>query len=143
MFFDLEVALSSLPELGARTRTALSRLLPGGVTLLLPNPAERFPLACGADASTLGLRVPVVPALAGVRWPALQSSANRAGGPDPRRLQDVPELFRVACDLVMDGGELPGTPSTVIDLRAYELSGAWSVVRHGAVEEPELDAALG
>ena len=142
MFFDLDVALSSLPELGARTRAALGRLLPGGVTLLLPNPAQRFPLACGADASTLGLRVPSVPALAGVRWPALQSSANRAGGPDPRRLQDVPELFRVACDLVMDGGELPGTPSTVVDLRGYEHTGAWAVVRHGAVGEPELAAAL-
>jgi L-threonylcarbamoyladenylate synthase len=142
MFFDLELALSSLPELGARTRAAVGRLLPGGVTLLLPNPAERFPLACGANATTLGLRVPVVPALAEVRWPALQSSANRAGGPDPRRLQDVPTLLRVACDLLIDGGELPGTPSTVVDLRAYEQTGTWAVVRQGAVGEPELAAAL-
>ena len=40
MFFDLELALSRrCPELGERTRGALARLLPGGVTLLLPNPA--------------------------------------------------------------------------------------------------------
>lgn len=143
MFFDLELALAALPELGPRTREALARLLPGGVTLLLPNRAGRFPLACGADASTLGLRVPAVSALSGVRRPALQSSANRAGGPDPRRLQDVPELIRAAVDLVLDGGELPGTPSTVIDLRAYEASGAWSVVRIGAVVEAELVASLG
>jgi len=143
MFFDLELALTALPELGARTRAALLRLLPGGVTLLLPNPARRWPLACGADSATLGLRVPVSPALAGVRWPALQSSANRAGGPDPLRLQDVPELLRVAVDLVVDGGELPGTPSTVVDLRAFEESGRWEVVRLGAVAEPELSDALG
>ena len=143
MFFDLELALHALLELGSRTREALMRLLPGRVTLLVPNPTRRFPLACGADPMTLGLRVPSVPVLAGVRWPALQSSANRAGGPDPRRLQDVPELLRAAVDLVVDGGELPGTPSTVVDLRAYEGSGAWRVVRLGAASEEELSAALG
>jgi L-threonylcarbamoyladenylate synthase len=143
MFFDLELALAALPELGTRTRAALTRVLPGGVTLLLRNPARRFPLACGADIATLGLRVPSVPVLAGVRWPALQSSANRAGGPDPLRLQDVPELLRAAVDLVVDGGELPGTPSTVVDLRAYEESGMWRVVRLGAVAEAEVADALG
>jgi tRNA threonylcarbamoyl adenosine modification protein (Sua5/YciO/YrdC/YwlC family) len=145
MFFDREVALDALPELGPRTRTALYELLPGGVTVLLPNIARRFLLACGDDPQTLGLRVPVVaaPELQGVRWPVLQSSANRAGGPDPRRLEDVPELLRAAADLVIDGGELPGTPSTVIDLRRYEESGEWSVVRAGAVSEDVVARTLG
>jgi L-threonylcarbamoyladenylate synthase len=143
MFFDLELAMASLPELERRTRDALPRLLPGGVTVLVRNPAHRFPLACGADPETLGLRVPRLQALAAVRWPALQSSANRAGGADPRRLQDVPELIRAAADLLIDGGDLPGTPSTVVDLRRYEEAGAWSVVRFGAVGEEELIAALG
>ena len=65
MFFDLELALEALPELGERTREAMRRLLPGAVSLLLPNPAERFPLACGDDPGTLGLRVPRVERLAG------------------------------------------------------------------------------
>lgn len=142
MFFDVSLALEVLPELGARTRSALSRLMPGAVSVLLPNPAGRFPLACGEDPSTLGLRVPVVPQLAGVRWPVLQSSANLAGGPDPRRLDDVPELLRRAADLVIDGGELPGTPSTVVDLRSYEIDGSWEVVRAGAVGYDELGPAL-
>jgi tRNA threonylcarbamoyl adenosine modification protein (Sua5/YciO/YrdC/YwlC family) len=142
MFFDVSLALSALPELGERTREALLRLLPGAVSVLLPNPAARFPLACGDDPSTLGLRVPEVPLLAGVRWPVLQSSANRAGGPDPRRLEDVPELLRRSADLVIDGGELPGTPSTVVDLRRYEEDGAWEVVRAGAVSYDELGPAL-
>lgn len=142
MFFDLELALVALPELGERTREAMRRLLPGGITLLLPNPAGRFPLACGSDPATLGLRVPRVPRLSAVRWPVLQSSANRAGGADPRRLEDVPELIRASADLLLDGGELPGSPSTVIDLRRYEASGEWSVVRPGAVGEEELRGAL-
>ena len=143
MFFDAALALESLPELGGRTREALSLLLPGGVTVLLPNPAARFPLACGEDPATLGLRVPAVQQLTGVRWPVLQSSANRAGGADPRRLDEVPEFLRAAADLVIDGGELPGTPSTVVDLRGYEHAGEWSVVRAGAVSKEALAALLG
>jgi L-threonylcarbamoyladenylate synthase len=143
MFFDLDLAFAAMPELGPRTRESMQQLLPGGVTLLLPNPAGRFPLACGADGATLGVRVPDLPALAGVRWPALQSSANRAGGADPRRLDEVPPLLRSAVDLVLDGGELPGTPSTVVDLRGYEEDGSWSVVRLGAVSQEELREALG
>jgi L-threonylcarbamoyladenylate synthase len=143
MFFDVEPALASLPELGARTGAALRALLPGRVTALLPNPAERFPLACGDEPRTLGLRVPEIGRFAGVRAPVLQSSANRAGSADPRRLDEVPELFKAAADLVLDGGELPGIPSTVIDLRRYEDSLEWSIVRHGAVAAAEVAAALG
>jgi tRNA threonylcarbamoyl adenosine modification protein (Sua5/YciO/YrdC/YwlC family) len=142
MFFDLELALAALPELEPATRAAAQRLLPGPVTLLLPNPAGRFPLTCGSDPSTLGLRVPVVPLLDGVRWPVLQSSANLAGGPEPRRLQDVPAALRRAADLVIDGGELPGTASTVIDLRSYEESQEWSIVREGAVSATDVAAAV-
>jgi L-threonylcarbamoyladenylate synthase len=146
MFFAVDLALASLPELGRRTRVALDALLPGGVTLLLPNPARRFALACGPDPATLGIRVPALPpaaaALADVRWPILQSSANRAGGPDARRLEDVPEPIRAGADLVLDAGELPGTPSTVIDLRAYERDGTWRIVRQGAVDADEVAAAL-
>ena len=94
MFFSLELALAALPELGPRTAGALRTLLPGGVTLLLPNPRHRWPLACGPDPDTLGLRVPDWPppleALAAVRWPVLQSSANDAGGQDARSLDEVP-----------------------------------------------------
>jgi L-threonylcarbamoyladenylate synthase len=142
MLFDVALALAALPELGPLTRGALERLLPGAVTLLLPNPAQRFPLACGADSSALGLRVPVVPALEGVRWPVLQSSANLAGEPDVRRLDEVPEAFRRRADLVIDGGELPGTASTVVDLRSYEKTGEWSIVREGAVAAADVAVAL-
>jgi tRNA threonylcarbamoyl adenosine modification protein (Sua5/YciO/YrdC/YwlC family) len=142
MFFDLELALAALPELGPATRAAAERLLPGAVSLLLPNPAERFPLSCGSDPATLGLRVPVAPLLDGVRWPVLQSSANLAGEPEPRRLDDVPAAFRRSADLVIDGGELPGTASTVIDLRAYEETREWSIVREGAVPTADVAADL-
>jgi L-threonylcarbamoyladenylate synthase len=142
MFFSLAVALGALPELGARTRSALERLLPGGVTLLLPNPEGRFPLACAPDPGTLGLRVPQLPPLAGVRVPVLQSSANASGGPDARRLADVPEAIRAGAHLVLDGGELPGTPSTVVDLRRFEETGEWTVLRAGLVAPAVVGTVL-
>jgi L-threonylcarbamoyladenylate synthase len=141
MFFDAALALAALPELGARTRALLERLLPGAVTVLLPNPRGRFAPACGEDPRTLGLRVPAATPLAGVTAPVLQSSANLHGGPDARRLVDVPAAIREAADLVIDAGELPGTPSTVIDLRRFEADGEWEIARAGAVA-PEVVAAV-
>jgi L-threonylcarbamoyladenylate synthase len=125
MLFSMDV----LPPVGPRTRTALERLLPGPILAVLPG--------------GVGVRVPDVPALAGVRAAVLQTSANRSGGPDPRRLSDVPAEIRDAADLVLDGGELPGVPSTVVDLGTYEEDGKWSVLREGAVPGAELTALLG
>ena len=145
MFFDPELAFAALPELEPRTRSLLERLLPGGITALLPNPLRRYPLACGPDPHTLGLRVPALgpetEALAEMRWPVMQSSANRAGGIDAQHLEEVPEQIRRGADLVLDGGELEGTPSTVVDLRRFELDGMWAVLRQGAVPEREIELA--
>ena len=135
MFFAVEPALEAVVT-GPRTRAALRRLLPGGVTLLLPNPERRFPLACTTDPQTLGVRVPF---LAPVGRPLLQTSANLAGGADARRLEEVPESIRGGADLVIDGGELPGVPSTVVDLRR---PGEWSIVRQGAVSRDAVARAL-
>jgi L-threonylcarbamoyladenylate synthase len=138
MFFDAGLAVAALPELGSRTRALMARLLPGGVTLVLPNPRGRYPLA---GAGSLGLRVPDVPLLRGVGRPVLQSSANVTGGPDARRIEEVPSAIRAGADLVLDAGELPGTPSTVVDLRAFEDTGEWSILRAGAVPSETVAAA--
>jgi L-threonylcarbamoyladenylate synthase len=146
MFFRLELALVALPELGGHTRDAVERLLPGPLTLLLPNPARRFPLACGPEPERLGLRVPHLEGelapLAGMSWPVLQSSANPSGGADAHRLEDVDPAIRRGVDLQVDGGELPGTPSTVVDLTGYESDGSYEIVREGAVSAGDLARKL-
>jgi L-threonylcarbamoyladenylate synthase len=149
MFFALEPALETLSDIGPRTRAALEALLPGPVTLLLPNPRKRYPAArdsAGEGVGLLGLRVPALDgplaALARVRLPAIQSSANFSGGPDPCRLQDVPVELREGADLVLDGGELPGTASTVIDLSTYEQSVDWRIVREGPLGSAALKRLL-
>jgi L-threonylcarbamoyladenylate synthase len=146
LFFDLERALAALPEVGVKTQAALDRLLPGPVTVLLPNPATRFPLACGAEPSRLGLRVPRVEdklaKLANVKVPILQSSANPTGEPDPGSLEDVDPRIRRGADVELDAGVLPGTPSTVIDLFSYEESGGFDVLREGALSAEAVGAQL-
>jgi len=149
MFFALDLALDALPELGSREQGALRALLPGPLTLLLPNPARRYPLACGPDPSgveTLGLRVPSLApsltALAALERPLLQSSANLSGGPEARRLSDVPTSIRARADLTLDGGELPGVASTVLDLRDYTRAGAWRILREGPVGQAEIERRL-
>ena len=142
MFFDLDRALAALPDCGPRTRAALERLLPGPFTLILPNPARLYPLACGPAPERLGVRVPDVPeSMRAIGRPLLQSSANPSGGPDPRRLEDVDPAIRAGVDAELDGGELPGTPSTVVDLTSYE-TGAYEVLREGVVPADRLAELL-
>jgi L-threonylcarbamoyladenylate synthase len=136
-FFSLELALSTLPELGERTQAALRSLLPGPLTLLVPNPAGRFPLAGG---ELLGVRV--IDVGLELDRPVVQSSANLAGQPEPRTLAAVPPQILAGVDLALDRGELPGTPSTVVDLGALELTGAWRIVRQGACTRAEIERAL-
>lgn len=147
MFFKLELALAALPELGTRTREALTRLMPGPVTALLTNPLGRFPLACGPLPDTLGLRVPAltdaIAPLGNVAWPVLQTSANHSGGADARILEEVPSSVRSGADLLLDGGPLAGTPSTVVDLHAYEAEGRWDVRRQGAMGRDSIARRLG
>lgn len=149
LFFSLQAALATLDELGPRTRAATETLLPGPVTLLLANPRRRYPSACapgGDGPGLLGLRVPALPgslaSLATVVLPAAQSSANFAGGTDPRVLGDVPGPLREGADLVLDGGELPGAASTVVELSEYEENGSWRIVRKGPVGAGAIRRAL-
>ena len=138
---SLDVLLELVPELRGRSALAARALLPGAYTLVLPNPARRFGWLAGAGRETIGVRVP---ALAGPGRLVLErlgavaaTSANLHGGPDPRTLDDVPAEIRVAC-LTLDGGTLPGTPSTVLDLTGP----APRVLREGAVPTDEVLARL-
>jgi L-threonylcarbamoyladenylate synthase len=147
MFFRLELALAALPELPRPTAGAARALLPGPVTLLLPNPTHRYPLACGPIPDVLGLRVPrlegELTALGGVRWPVLQSSANLSEGAEARTIDEVDEGIRAGVDMILDGGELPGAPSTVVDLSGYHKDGSHRIVRAGAMSAAAIESALG
>jgi L-threonylcarbamoyladenylate synthase len=134
---DVDVLLDCVPELRGRAGVIARALLPGPYTLILPNPARRFRWLTGDRPDTIGVRVPD---LAGDAAAVLRqvsavaaTSANEPRRPDPRRVDEIPESLRVGCAAILDVGELPGTPSTVLDLTHAEPV----VVREGAVPADE------
>jgi len=141
MFFAPLAMREILATLGPRTRDALGALLPGPVTTVVANPERRYPLACREDPERLGLRLVEGP-LAGMRCAILQTSANRSGEPAPSRFEDVDADLVDGVDLAIDGGELRGAPSTVVDLTAVDEGGEWEILREGAVSRDELEIRL-
>jgi L-threonylcarbamoyladenylate synthase len=128
---DLETLLEWLPELDGRAGVIAHALLPGPYTLILSNPARRYPWITGDNPETIGVRVPELPAvvdriLSHVGC-VVATSANLPGGPNPRRVADIPPEILERVAVVVDAGELPGTPSTIIDFTGAEPH----VVREG------------
>jgi L-threonylcarbamoyladenylate synthase len=144
MFFSLDRALASLPGLGERTSAAIGRLLPGPITVVLPDPGG--PLSSAAGELGLGVRVPrlegALAALARLPLPVLQTSANPSGAADAARLSDVDTEIRSGVDIVLDGGELRGLPSSVVDLTRYEQTGDWRLLRESALSADAISKLM-
>ena len=141
MYFSPLAMRELVAGFGSRTAAAISALLPGPVTVVVANPERRYPLACREDPERLGVRLLAGP-LAGAMCPVFQTSANSSGEEPPARFADVPAEILAAVDLAIDGGELTGLPSTVVDLGTIDVDGSWQVLRHGALSEGDLLSAL-
>jgi L-threonylcarbamoyladenylate synthase len=140
---DLDMLFELVPELRGRAGVIARALLPGPYTLVLPNPARRYSWLAGTNYDAIGVRVPELPepsaSLLGRVSALAATSANLTGGSDPARVEDVPEELRDAAAVVIDGGELPGSPSTVIDFTGDEPR----VLREGAASGAEaIERAL-
>ena len=140
---DFDYLLECVPELRGNAAERARLLLPGPVTLILPNPAGRFRWLTGTNPEAIGVRVP---AFAGPGADVLErvgvvaaTSANHPGGRDPKRLDEVPRAIRDGAGALVDGGELPGSPSTVIDLTGPEPR----ILREGALPAEEALRRLG
>jgi L-threonylcarbamoyladenylate synthase len=140
---DFDYLLECVPELSGHAAERAQLLLPGPVTLILPNPAGRFRWLTGTNPEAIGVRVP---AFAGPGADVLErvgivaaTSANHPGGRDPKRLDEVPRAIRDGAEALVDGGELPGSPSTVIDLTGAEPR----ILREGALPAEEALRRLG
>ena len=142
MFFAPLAMRELLSTLGPRTREALGALLPGAVTLVVHNPQRLYPLACGDHPERLGVRLVEGP-LGGAGCVIFQTSANRSGEPAPTRFEELDVEILRGVDLAIDGGELGGEPSTVVDLTALDSDGSWGVLREGAVSPSQIALRLG
>ena len=141
MYFSPLAMRELVSVLGERSRQALSALLPGPVTLVIANPERRYPLASPEDPHRLGVRLIEGP-LAGAMTPVFQTSANRSGAPAPIGFDEIDEAVLRATDVAIDGGELIGAPSTVVDLSELDSGGRWAVLREGALPSGVIDRIL-
>ena len=132
---SIDTLRALLPELDT---SGAWHLLPGPLTLVVPNPAHRFRWLTGTNPDALGIRIPDLPGttreIVASVGAVVATSANLPGGPDPRRFEDVPEEIRAGAAAAVDGGEVPGTPSTVVDLTGPEPR----ILREGAVPTTEV-----
>ena len=139
---ELDVILDAIPELRGRAAVWARALLPGPLTLVLPNPGRRFPWLTGTNPHAIGIRVPDLPpqmrAVLDEVGAVAATSANLHGTPDPARLAELPRELVDAAVAVLDAGDLPGTPSTVLDLTGPRPR----VLREGAVTAEEALARV-
>ena len=135
---DLDSIFECVPELRGPAAAIARALLPGPLTLVFPNPAWRFQWLTGARPDTIGVRVPELvgdtKAIVKRIGAVAATSANLSGGPDAKRLEEVSEEIRAGAAVVIDGGELPGIPSTVVDLTGPEPH----IIREGALPAAEV-----
>ena len=124
MYFSPLMMRELLGALGERDREAvIGALLPGPLTLVIANPEHRYPLACREDPERLGVRLIDGP-LRARGCVLFQTSANRSGRAGAGAASTTSTAAIVeAVDLAIDGGELTGLPSTVVDLTAIESGG--------------------
>ena len=141
MYFSPLPMRELIEDLGPGARAAMASLLPGPVTLIVSNPGRRYPLASRDDPARLGVRLIEGPLL-GAPVPVFQTSANRSGEPPPASFDAVDPVIRAGVDLAIDGGELWGEPSTVVDISGLDSGGDWEVLREGALSVAEVAARL-
>lgn len=141
MYFSPLAMRELVAGLGPRSAAVVGALLPGPATLIVANRERRYPLACREDPTRLGVRLIAGP-LSGAMCPVFQTSANRSGEPAPARLGEVPDEILAGVDLAIDGGELSGLPSTVVDIATIDEGGGWEILRGGAISEGDLASAL-
>ncbi len=136
---DVETLLACVPELA---EPIVRALLPGPFTLVLPNPARRYAWLAGGTPDAIGVRVPELPPRAKrvlvAAGAVVSTSANLAGGPDPRSVDQIAPGLRERVAAIVDDGPLPGTPSTVLDFTGPEPR----VLREGAVPGVEALARV-
>jgi L-threonylcarbamoyladenylate synthase len=140
---SVEGLLATLPDLPSDAEAIVRELLPGPYTLILPNPARRFRWLTGENPGAIGIRIPNLPSptadVVAEVGAIVATSANHPGEEDPATLDEVPADIRAGAGAVVDGGRVPGTPSTVVDLSGAEPR----ILRRGAVSPEEVLRRLG
>jgi L-threonylcarbamoyladenylate synthase len=124
---DADAALSYVRPT-EREERFMREFLPGPVTVVCERTAD-VPDALTAGRDRVGVRVPdhdLARELLAAAGPLTATSANVSGRGSVTRAADLDDELLDAVAVVLDGGETPGTESTVVDVGHDE------VIRRGA-----------
>ena len=112
-----------IAKIGRKQENILKKAWPGRVTAVLERKKTKIRLY-GVASDSIALRIPdckpINLILEELNRPLVGTSANISGRPASGNLREVISQLkgkRFQPDLTVDGGNLPGVPSTVIDLR--------------------------
>ena len=79
-------------------------------------------------------------------WPARCARSSRprqtSAATPASRFGEISDSIVAGVDLAIDGGELTGLPSTVVDIATLEDDGGWKILRQGALSAGDLASAL-
>ncbi len=101
----------------------LKRFLPGAYTVILKKKTPEF-LSHLAKGENIGIRIishPLQKVFETLYLPFVTTSANISGEKPAKRIDEIPEEVLEKCDLIINGGELPGKPSTIVYLTDEEM----------------------
>lgn len=123
----------------------LEKIWPGAVTVVFHH-KEKLPKILTGGKDTIGIRIPnhefILRLLGRVEFPLAQTSANISARPPAKNIKEIKEYFskaKVKPDLIIDGGELPGSSSTAVDFTGNEPI----ILRIGPVTKEDLDRIIG
>ncbi|OGP54843.1 MAG: threonylcarbamoyl-AMP synthase [Deltaproteobacteria bacterium RBG_13_52_11] len=112
----LETLVEEVPPIG---RELMEQYWPGPLTLIF-RAKEGLPAPLQGRDGTIGLRISSHPIarriVEAIDAPLTSTSANPAGAEDLIDCQRLAQLFGDQVDLIIDGGEVPGKGSTVVDI---------------------------
>ena len=127
-----------------RKEKFLEKVWPGQVTVVFDH-KKKFPNVLTGGMQTIGMRMPDHPfvsdLLEQVDFPLAQTSANISSEPPAKNRAELEHYFlnaENAPDLVIDGGEVGGQSSVVIDFTRDEPL----VLRTGMITKEKLDQIL-
>lgn len=128
-------------EISSRFYILARRFWPGPLAIIVPASA-RVPLKVTGNTGRLALRQSRAKTahalLEHLGQPVIATSANISGQPTCRSGIEAFAVLDGRIDLVLDGGPMPGTWATTVDV----TEPYWRVIREGAIPEKEIAECL-
>lgn len=132
---DLYMLTDLVEEVPPLGKTLIERYWPGPLTLIFWA-KKGLPFPLHGKEGKLGLRIsshPIARMISqAMETPLTSTSANPAGGEDLIDIQGLCQVFGNKVDLLIDGGNVPGIGSTVVDLTVTPPK----TVREGILKGP-------